>query len=136
MSKETRYFWNKTGECFAGKTFGEDITEYFSGDINDKGAAKEGTRLENFLKFGSISDEKPVCYEAAEDAELNQLRETVENQKGQIADFQRELDSVPENITAAKKEAKELKSEIEELQRQISELTEPSATEPKGKGGK
>ncbi len=138
MSKdETRYFWNKTGECFAGQVVGTDITDHFSDDITDKGKVKEGSRLEEFIELGHISDTKPESYEAAEDAELNKLRETVESQKVEIADLERDAENVPKNVTAARKEVKDLKSElvekdleIEELQRQIEELTAPK------KGGK
>ena len=52
MSKKEKYYWNLKGECFAGKKFGGDVTEYFENDEE---------RCEKYLATGKIVTSKPIA---------------------------------------------------------------------------
>ena len=124
MAKNERQniFWIKTGETFAGKGQGEEITDYFY-DKDDKPIQVD--RLEKLKKDGFVSMEEPVSVESASEMELNSLRKTVADQTEKITDLERDLQSTPKNITAARKQIKELKAELVEKDIELENLTKP-----------
>lgn len=139
MCTENKVYWNKTGETFAGRGFGSDITEYF---FNEEGKCIDVKRLKKLAEEGKISPEKPDTPEKAEEKELNQLRDSVKSKNVEIADLTDKLASVPKNLTKAKEEIKKLKSEVSILSLENAELKEKVETlesKPKtgsGKNGK
>lgn len=116
MAKEEfRVFWTRTGETFAGKKFGEDVTDYFAEDIEKNGDVKKGSRLEEFFKLGKVTQEQPETYEAAESGELVALRKSVAAQKEEIEELKNELASAPKTVKEANKKIKDLEKQLEEL---------------------
>ena len=131
-----KYFWNEPRSTFAGKKYGEEVTEYFTGD-SDK-------RLKNLVDIGKISEKKPETVEVAKQSELHQLRKTVENQKAKIVILEDRLkqSATKPDISAAleaalekyPKKSKEAVDRIVELEKQVEELTSPDNDEA-GDGG-
>lgn len=137
MSKDKQYFWNDTGGNFGGRRAGEDVTDFLVID-----GTPDKKRINKMLELGQISETKPDSHEQASSAELIQLRKTVNDQKIKIADLEDELSKVPKNVTAARKESKELKAELVEkdieLTEKLDEITKlkadlEEATKPEGK---
>lgn len=137
MADKPKFYWIKTGEHFAGKPTGEEITDFFDGDINKKGGVKKDSRLEKMINDGLVGDEKPASHEAAQEGELHGLRKTVESQKSEIADLQSKLDNTPATVKVANEKIKSLEAQLEEgtnqilkdkitaLENQIEEATRP-----------
>ncbi len=123
MAKDDQnIYWIKTGETFAGRKTGEDITDFFH---DKKGAPIQQERLEKLKKDGYVSIEQPASIEEASEIELNALRKTVADQNEKIVDLENELTTIPKNVTAARKQIKELKSELVEKEIEIEALTKP-----------
>ena len=124
MEKENRVFWNKTGECFAGRKFGADITEFF---FDESGKCINKARLMKLHEEGKVSEEKPDNPEKAEEKELNLLRESVKVKNTEIADLKDKLKSIPDSLGKAKTEFKKLNDEIStvyaELDKASNEIT-------------
>jgi predicted RNase H-like nuclease (RuvC/YqgF family) len=117
MGKEKQnIYWIKTGETFAGKGVGADITDYL--DIDNDGEVIEGSRLDGLMADGKVSFEEPASHEAAEEKELNQLRATIQEQKEKISELENEIKTTPKNV-------KEANKKIKSLEKQIDELTKP-----------
>lgn len=110
-NEKQNIYWIKTGECFAGKGQGEDITDYF---YDEKDKPIQVDRLKQLKKDGSVSIEKPDSYEHASEQELNQLKKTIKEQTETIVDLKNDLSSVPKNITQSRKTIAELKAELVE----------------------
>ncbi len=123
MAKDDQnIYWIKTGETFAGRKTGEDITDFF---VDKKGAPIQEERLEKLKKDGYVSVEQPASIEEASEIELNSLRKTITDQTDKIVDLENELTNIPKNVTAARKQIKELKSELVEKDIEIEALTKP-----------
>lgn len=137
MDKE-QYFWNATGETFAGHRFGEDVTKHFEGDQK---------RADEYIALGKIVTSAPVDFNDAKQSELNVLRKTVETQKVRIAELETEakkggtakpskkVKDLEGEITGLKTEAQKAKDLIGEADSKIKELESQVATltDPKGK---
>ena len=132
-NEKQNIFWIKTGETFAGHGHGEDITDYF---YDADGKPTQAKRLEKLIAGGYVSTEEPVSYESASEMELNQLRKTVDDLTTENADLKRDLEGIPKNITASRREVKALKAELVEKEIEIENLTNPDTTTEPPDGGK
>lgn len=124
MAKEEQYFWNATGETFAGHRFGEDVTKHFEGDSD---------RRDKYIALGKIVTSAPVDFNDAKQSELNVLRKTVATQKVKIAELETEVKKG--GTSKPSKKVKDLEAEISTANGKIKELESQVATltDPKGK---
>lgn len=109
MAKES-YFWNKKGECFAGREFGEDVTDIFADDEK---------RCKKYLELGKIVTSEPLDFDHAKESELNSLRATVEKLSARNSELEAEIKK------GASVKLKEAKEKIKDLETQLDEATDP-----------
>ena len=109
MAKES-YFWNLKGENFAGRAFGEDVTDILGEDKD---------RRQKYLDLGKIVTSEPVDFDKAKENELNSLRAAVKKLSTRNSELEAELKK------GASVKLKEAKDKIKDLETQLDEATDP-----------
>lgn len=120
--KEEKYFWNLTGETFAGLAYGSEVTEYL----------KDDPRLQGYLDRGAVVTEKPQTVEIAKESELHQLRNTVRKLENKIVGMENADKKIPKSASAAKKRIAELDEFLSEKDKKIKDLSDEVETLKKG----
>lgn len=110
MAKEKQYFWNLKGQTFAGRKFGEEVTDILA---NDK------DRLKKYLDLGQVVTSEPTDFDQAKENELTALRTKV----GKLQLRNAELEAEAKKGGSAK--LKDARAKITDLEKQVEELTSP-----------
>lgn len=132
MAEKKQYFWNKKGECFAGKHFGEDVTADFQGDED---------RIKEYLELGKIVSSEPADFDQAKESELNALRKKVESlqteNKGlkaspkkstpspKVKDLEAQLKASGDQLKDSEAQLKASDVKVKDLEAQVETLTKP-----------
>ena len=122
--EEKKYYWNLKGQTFAGRQFGEEVTDILADDED---------RLQKYLDLGQIVTSEPTDFDQAKESELTSLRIEVEKLQLRNSELETEKKKTPKSTKNAAAKIKSLESKleevgdtekkVEELETQVAELT-------------